>query len=227
VKEKMKKILLFFQFILLNGCHAWATQPPSDFVQLQPSHQMKIVMAYAGADNFIGRAIPGYRAAHCYLTEQAASRLHAVASVLAKENLGLWLHDCYRPQEAVDYFYQWSLDPADTKNQALYYPSVPKAELFQREYIALKSGHSRGSTVDLTLFDLRTQRPLDMGSRIDFMGVISHPSYMNLSKQARYNRARLQTTMQQYGFVSYPYEWWHFTLQNEPYPNRYFNFPVQ
>ena len=142
--------------------------------------------------------------------------------------LGLLVFDAYRPQQAVDDFVAWSKDLNDTKTKSTYYPRIPKEFLFSQGYIAERSGHSRGSTVDLTIVSKNAPfQQLDMGTGFDFFGPESWPDYAEIFPQQRANRLLLQNIMVKYGFNPYPQEWWHFTLKNEPFPNTYFNFPVQ
>lgn len=183
-------------------------------------------MAYASTNNFVGRVIPGYQHAECLLTPAAAQALQSAQHDLASTNYGLLVYDCYRPVRAVEYFYTWSLDPNDEINKADYFPRIDKELLFAQGYIALQSGHSRGSTVDLTLIDKTTGVPLDMGTRFDFFGPEAHLDYSHLTKQQQHNRARLNKLMQTHGFIPYEFEWWHFTLRNEPYPNKAFDIPI-
>jgi D-alanyl-D-alanine dipeptidase len=142
--------------------------------------------------------------------------------------LGLKIFDAYRPQRAVNHFLRWAKDTKDTKTRAKYYPGIDKRDLFRQDYIAERFGHSRGSTVDVTLTSLAApHQALDMGTPFDFFSVASWPDYPGLTAQQRANRLLLQTLMTKHGFKPYPKEWWHFTLGNEPYPDRYFDFPVE
>ncbi len=177
-------------------------------------------MRYAGADNFVGVRIDGYKRAKCLLSTPAAAALKAAADDLAGMGLTLRVYDCYRPQRAVDHFVRWSKS-ADQKMKAAYYPNTEKPALFAKGYIAEKSGHSRASTIDLTIDGL------DMGSPYDFFDPLSHTASGTASDAARANRMLLKLVMEKHGFAPYPLEWWHFTLENEPYPDRYFNTPVK
>ncbi len=201
---------------------------PSDFVYLKswiPTIQEDV--RYYSANNFIGRPISGYKKPFCLLTQQAATALLEIQNTLSKKNLGLKVFDCYRPQRAVDDFFQWSQNPHDQKMKNEYYPRINKTELFQLNYIAHRSGHTRGSTVDLTLIDLSTNKALDMGTPFDFMDPLSHPSSRAITAAQFKNRMLLQTIMIKFGFVPLKTEWWHFSLRNEPYKDTYFNFPVE
>ena len=153
--------------------------------------------------------------------------LEDVDASIQKEGLSLKVFDAYRPQEAVNHFVKWAKVLSDTLMKQEYYPKVPKSQLFNQGYIASKSGHTRGSTVDLTIIDAKTGKELDMGSPYDFFGVQSHPLHSNLSKEQKENRMLLRKVMLENNFKPYENEWWHFTLRNEPFRNTYFNFSVE
>ncbi len=178
-------------------------------------------MRYTTTDNFIGRPVDGYNAPICYLTLQSAQALIKVQQQLQKEGLTLRIFDCYRPQQAVDHFVRWAQDLNDTRMKRLYYPDVAKKDLFNDGYIAAKSGHSRGSTVDLTIDGL------DMGTPFDFFDPRSHTASQAVTKKQHENRMRLKKVMEENGFQNYAEEWWHYTLKNEPFKARYFHFPVE
>lgn len=182
-------------------------------------------MRYFGTNNFVGARVDGYDAPVCVLTHQAATALAAVQRDLKPRGLGLKVFDCYRPVRAVRNFVRWARDP-DTSTKAEYYPHVAKGNLFREGYIASRSGHSRGSTVDLTLVRLDGNEPLDMGTPFDFLSPQSG-QHGKVSADARANRKILADAMRARGFLPYDKEWWHFTLRNEPYPNGYFDFPVR
>lgn len=197
-------------------------------------------MRYHGANNFLGRPVVAYEAASCILSEPAARALQAVHEELRADGLALKVFDCYRPQAAVDDFVRWGRDLSDQATRPAFYPDVPKEELFQRGYIAEKSGHSRGSTVDLTAVVVDAQRasqvvhgPLaqgmevDMGTPFDWLGAQSHTDHPSMAPDVQDNRRWLRTVLQRHGFRNLPEEWWHYTLHNEPHPERYFNFPVR
>jgi D-alanyl-D-alanine dipeptidase len=213
--------------ICLSMVNAWAL--PESFLYAEdviPSIHQEL--RYFGNNNFVGRPIHGYRANRIILTKSAASALKAVQEELGIFGLGLLVFDAYRPQQAVDDFVAWSKDLSDTKTKSTYYPRVPKEILFAQGYIAERSGHSRGSTVDLTIVSKKAPfEPLDMGTGFDFFGPESWPNYAGISTQQRANRLLLQNIMIKHGFSPYPQEWWHFTLKDEPFPNTYFNFLVQ
>lgn len=183
-------------------------------------------LRYAGTDNFIGDRIDGYQSSRAVISLPAAQALGKVQADLARFGLGIKVFDAYRPQRAVNHFVRWAQDIADNRNKASYYPDVDKRDLFRLDYIAERSGHSRGSTVDLTLVSLADGSELDMGSGFDFFGVESWPEHPGISAQQRANRMLLQQVMTRHGFVPYSKEWWHFTLADEPYKDTYFDFIV-
>src|SRR5580704_12527799 len=183
-------------------------------------------MRYAGSHNFVGRPIDGYQAPHCLLTRPAAEALAEVARDLAPRGLVIKVFDCYRPARAVANFVRWARDLNDTAGKAEFYPNVDKRTLFQDGYISSRSGHSRGSTLDLTLAR-SGDGELDMGTPFDFFSPQSSPAAVGVSAEAKANRALLATAMRRRGFRPYIKEWWHFTLGAEPFPNTYFDFPVQ
>ena len=225
-------------------------QRPHDIVDVSrviPNMQFDI--RYFSNHNFVGRRIHGYEEPACLLTEAAASALKKVEDKLLPMGLTLKAYDCYRPQSAVDDFVHWAADPNATKMKAEFYASVSKDRLFEDGYIAARSGHSRGSTIDLTIVPLGSAIPrvdethlidctapaaqrapdnsLDFGTGYDCFSTASHPLFQGISAQARANRLLLQSLMQGAGFEPLDTEWWHFTLKDEPYPNIYFDFPVR
>ncbi|WP_259757514.1 M15 family metallopeptidase [Pseudomonas sp. GCEP-101] len=206
-----------------------ADQPAQDgFVYLdQVLKSARYDVRYAGSDNFVGEPIDGYRKARIILTRQAATALAAVEKDLALSGLALKIFDGYRPQRAVDDFRRWAADPQDLRQKARYYPDLDKPALFRDGYIAQHSGHSRGSTVDLTLVKAQSGEELDMGSPFDFFGPISHHGTALVTVQQTRNRETLRQAMLRHGFEPYSAEWWHYTLKAEPFPTTYFDFPVQ
>ena len=207
------------------GCQA--TARPEGFVQIKdviPNINYEI--RYYGSNNFLGGPVKGYEAPSAFLSKEAAAALKAVQKDLNLKGFGLKIFDAYRPQRAVNDFVAWARDLSDTLKKREYYPDVPKSQLFKRGYIASKSGHTRGSTVDLTVVDMKTGRELDMGSPYDFFGDISHHNSTRITKTQQQNRTLLKSTMVTYGFQPYAQEWWHYTLKDEPYPDTYFDFPV-
>lgn len=210
---------------------AFGQDLPGGFVYVEDAIPgIKIELRYCTPDNFVGKPIDGYLQSRCILTEQAARALAKVQLDLKPFGLGLKIYDAYRPQRAVDHFVRWAKDLNDTKMKLKYYPDVDKANLFRDKYIADKSSHSRGSTVDLTIVALDPKeegKELDMGSGFDFFGPQSWPSDLTMTATQRAHRMLLQTLMTKHGFNPYPQEWWHFTLANEPFPDTYFDFPVK
>lgn len=217
--------------VLLLPARASSGDTPDGFVSVADFIPGVVVDArYAGAENFMGRPVDGYHANKVFLSQEAAEALAGVQRQLAANGLALKLFDGYRPQRAVDHFMAWTKDVKDTLNKAAYYPDLRKDQLVPGGYIAEKSGHTRGSTVDLTIvrrLDDGSYQELDMGSPWDFFGPVSHPSSTAVSGQARVNRMLLRTLMMAAGFRPLEEEWWHFTLQDEPYPETYFDFPVE
>jgi len=181
---------------------------------------------YAGSHNFVGRPINGYRAPRCLLTQPAANALAEVARDLAARGLVIKVFECYRPARAVADFVRWARDPRDQGAKAEFYPDVDKRTLFRDGYIASHSGHSRGSTVDLTLARADGTE-LDMGTPFDFFSPRSWTAASSVTAEQHANRMRLAAAMRRRGFRGYPKEWWHFTLRNEPFPGTYFDVPVQ
>ena len=177
--------------------------------------------------NFVGARIDGYEAPVAILTREAADALKLVSDDMKAQGLRLVIYDAYRPQRAVDHFARWAEDITDTRMKAVFYPDVDKADLFEKGFIARRSGHSRGSTVDLTLLDEATGKLLDMGGPFDFFGELSHPDYAGVTAQQHENRMLLQSAMMKRGFKPLSTEWWHFTLVDEPYPKTFFDFPVR
>ncbi len=212
------------------------------------SPEVKVEARYITDWNFIGRPIDGYRANRCYLTEKAAKALAQVQKEVAKAGFSLLIFDCYRPQRAVNQFVAWTKDAADAKMKSVFYPDEAKERLIQRGYIDSKSGHSRGSTVDLTLVRTSAENKgsfresvadcrktsgieatgqVDMGTTFDCFSELAHTANPAISDEAKKRRELLKTAMEKYGFSNYPKEWWHFTLKAEPYKSDFFDFEVQ
>jgi D-alanyl-D-alanine dipeptidase len=211
----------------LGAQAALAQQRPAAFVDAAATVPGLVVdMRYAGSHNFVGRPIDGYQAPRCLLTQAAAAALADVARDLAARGLHLKVFDCYRPTRAVANFVHWAHDLNDVAGKAEFYPDVDKRTLFRDGYIAARSGHSRGSTLDLTLAQA-SGRELDMGTPFDFFSPKSWTADPSISAEAHANRALLATAMRRRGFRGYAKEWWHFTLSREPFPDTYFDFPVR
>lgn len=210
---------------LLAGClPANAQNPFVDAASVVPG--LAVEMRYADAHNFVGRPIAGYEAPRCLLTPQAARALAAAQADLGRRGYGLKVFDCYRPTRAVADFVAWAADPADIRMKAEFYPAIDKRELFRFGYIAARSAHSRGSTVDLTLV-----RPsggeVGMGTPFDWFGPESAPAWRGLTPAQSAARGTLRAAMIRAGFKPYAQEWWHFTLGGEPYPATAFDLPVR
>ena len=177
--------------------------------------------------NFMGRRVPGYLEDCAILSKKAADALKLVQEELEKNHLCLKIFDAYRPQMSVDAFLDWTNDQNDLEMKSIFYPNLDKSELIPKGFISTPSSHSRGSTVDITICDIHTKKELDMGGFFDYFGESSHTLSSHLSPIQKDNRLFLQSIMKKYGFSSIDQEWWHFTLLDEPFPNTYFNFPVQ
>ena len=181
---------------------------------------------YYSTYNFIGERIDGYEEPCALLTKEAARALKAVSNEMIVRGYRLKVFDAYRPACAVKHFVLWGIEDQDIRMKPYFYPDLQKQELFEKGYIAKKSSHSRGSTVDLTLLDMSTGGELDMGSPFDLFSVVSHPDYKGITEQQYENRMMLQRVMVRSGFEPIDCEWWHVTLKDEPYPDTYFEFPV-
>ncbi|WP_224784604.1 cyclase family protein [Marinihelvus fidelis] len=217
------------------GSAAGNWQPPAEvpaglppaFTYADTIPGIRVDLRYLGEDNFVGQRIDGYEADRLVMTRATATALAHVQAELAPMGLGLLVYDAYRPQPAVDHFVRWAEDVDDTRMKAEYYPDVQKGQLFAEGYIAAKSGHSRGSTVDLTLVDLASGEPLDMGTAWDFFGAESWVAWDGASAQQRSNRMLLRSVMLGQGFTPYEKEWWHFRFADEPFPETYFEAPIR
>ena len=221
-----------------------------DLAKVDPSIHVEI--RYNCKWNFIGHRINGYLANKCYLSKAAAQSLFEVQKYLKPQGYSLLVFDCYRPQRAVNEFVKWTQQLKETKMKKIFYPDEPKASLIDKGYIADQSGHSRGSTVDLTIVkmanvkskirgftfqesmtDCRKPRvqeksaQLDMGTSFDCFSELAHTDNPNVSADAKKNRQLLKSAMEKFGFQNYPKEWWHFTLANEPFKDQYFDFVVE
>jgi len=221
------------------------------FVSLQDADPSIIVEArYYSNYNFVGQRIRGYNAPKCIITRQAAEALASVQTELKAFSLSLKVYDCYRPQRAVDDFVEWAKDLSDTRMKKDFYPTVAKRDLFRKGYIAKKSSHSRGSTVDLTIVPLPLpeqpnyearnglvechldyekrfkDKSLDMGTAYDCFHPLSHTLNPEIERIQKINRLLLKLIMEKYGFTNLPEEWWHYTLRGEPFPNRFFDFEI-
>ena len=224
-----------------------ATDNNSEFVTLTDVVPDAILeIRYYATYNFVGQRIDGYEQPTALLTRQAADSLRAVSDDVLKQGYRLKIYDAYRPQRAVDHFVRWAKAVTDTLMKTYFYPDLDKHVLFPQEYIFEKSGHTRGSTVDLTLFDMPTEKELDMGGTFDWFGPESHPDFCGNPETGEFtgdnhkspagrtitaeqfaNRMILRRAMLRHGFKPMTTEWWHFTLNDEPFPDTYFTFPVR
>ncbi|MCB0424096.1 MAG: M15 family metallopeptidase [Mangrovimonas sp.] len=224
MKLKLLLILLFSVFVTTEQ----KANLPDGFVYVQElAPDIQVELRYYSSHNFVGDTIAGYKSNKLILTKAAAQALAQANDELLLQNKCFLVYDGYRPQRAVNQFIEWARDLNDTIKKAEFYPYVDKKDLFKEEYIATRSGHSKGSTVDLTIIDGETNKPLDMGSPFDFFAVQSWIDYDAISEEQKANRQLLQNVMLKYGFRNYPREWWHFTLRNEPFPSTYFDFEVE
>ncbi|TPV35490.1 M15 family metallopeptidase [Paucihalobacter ruber] len=223
---RYKLFIFFIGSLLFSG--QLKAQLPDGFVYVEDIiPDIGVKLSYYSHYNFVGDTIDGYRANKLILTRETAIALAKVQSYLQSQNLCLIVFDGYRPQAAVDHFVRWANDLNDTLMKSVFYPEVEKQYLFRDGYIASKSGHSRGSTLDLGLINGNTGELIDMGTIFDFFGEASGVNYLNLTNSQIKNRQILQEAMKRFGFRNYPMEWWHFTLRNEPFPETYFDFPVE
>lgn len=221
------------------------SEDASQFVTLTDAVPDAILeIRYFGTYNFVGTRVDGYLEPTALLTKVAADSLKAVSDDVKALGYRLKIYDAYRPQQAVDHFVRWAADVPDTLMKHYFYPDLDKSVLFEQEYIMEKSGHTRGSTVDLTLFDMATEKELDMGGTFDWFGVESHPDFCGNPDTGEYtggqspagrsiteeqfaHRMILRKAMLRHGFKPLDSEWWHFTLKDEPFPGTYFTFPVR
>ncbi len=216
-------ISCIFSFLLISS-----QELPEGFSYVKdiaPTIQKELRYCYT--NNFTGVSVDGYESPVLITSTRTAKALKKVQDELLKKDLSLKVFDAYRPQRAVNHFVRWARVPNDTLTKQQFYPELNKRNLFKLGFIATKSGHSRGSSVDLTIIDKKTGKELDMGAPYDFFGNISHTNSPKITKKQRQNRILLKNIMIANGFKPYSYEWWHFTLRNEPFPKTYFNFPVK
>jgi len=260
IKKYLKSYLFLVVQILLIGSSIFSSyssisqtnfSAPNGFVDIiNVIPDIILDLRYSTNHNFLGVPVDGYIAKKCYITKAAADSLAKVQAELRKFSLSLKLYDAYRPQRAVDHFVRWAKDLDDTLTKKEFYPTINKDRLFIAGYIAEKSGHSRGSTIDLTVvpiplpsqpdFDIKNQcecyesvekrfqdNSIDMGTGFDCFHSFSHTESKEISPQQRANRMLLRTLMEKYGFRNLAEEWWHYTLINEPFPNTYFDFEIR
>ena len=241
----MKRIVLLLSALaIIVSCSK--EKQSNGFVTLTDAVPDAILeIRYFGTYNFVGDRIDGYLEPTALLTKEAAAALKAVSDDVISQGYRLKIYDAYRPQMGVDHFVRWAADISDTRMKEFFYPDLDKSVLFEQEYIMAKSGHTRGSTVDLTLFDMNSEKELDMGGTFDWFGSESHPDFCGNPETGAYdaaeaaaeprgiteeqfrNRMILRAAMLRHGFKPLDSEWWHFTLAAEPYPDTYFTFPVK
>lgn len=238
---------------LISGCSdnkrlaVTPTEDTSQFVTLTDAVPDAILeIRYFGTYNFVGQRIDGYEEPTALITKKAGDSLRAVSDELMSQGYRLKIYDAYRPQKGVDNFVRWAENISDTLMKTYFYPDLDKSVLFEQEYIMAHSGHTRGSTIDLTLFDMKTEKELDMGGTFDWFGPESHPDFCGNPETGEFtgdnhksptgksitaeqfkNRMILRRAMLSHGFKPLDTEWWHFTLKDEPFPDTYFNFPVR
>lgn len=200
----------------------------SDFVSIgEAVPDVLLEIRYYSTYNFVGDRIDGYEAPVALISKEGAEALKKAADNLKEKGFRLKIFDAYRPQTAVNHFIRWAEDVDDIRMKQYFYPGVDKSLLFELEFICAKSSHSRGSTVDLTLFDMDTEREVDMGGTFDWFGEESYPDYEGITEEQKAHRAILRDAMIGAGFKPFDTEWWHFTLADEPFPDTYFDFPVK
>jgi zinc D-Ala-D-Ala dipeptidase len=247
----MKKLSLFIALLFLNTT-VFSQDMPGGFVDIQDIDSTIILdMRYYSTHNFVGDTIDGYECGRCILTKEAANALGLVQAELSKYGFTIKIYDCYRPQRAVDHFVSWAKNIDDTLTKREFYPTVDKKNLFSDGYIAEKSSHSRGSTVDLTIVSLPVQEQddfylgmelqectqdslnrfgdnsIDMGTGFDCFDKLSHSESKEVSDHQRSKRLLLRTLMDKHGFTHYEFEWWHYTFDAEPFKDKYFDFPIK
>jgi D-alanyl-D-alanine dipeptidase len=245
-------LILICLFLSQTALADGTDKMPYNFTDIQkviPDVVMDI--RYYGPHNFVGERVDGYLAPKCYLTKETALALAGVQKDLATYSLSLKIYDCFRPQRAVNHFVRWAAEIKNIKTMKEFYPTVDKRNLFKDGYIAEKSGHSRGSTVDLTIVPLPApaqpqyspgqklhqcylpaikrfaDNSIDMGTGFDCFHALSHTANNNIGRQQKINRLLLKSLMEKHGFKNYDMEWWHYTLKNEPYPDTYFDFVIE
>ena len=199
---------------------------PSSFVYLHEyDESIKFNIRYATSNNFVGRPLAGYEANVCIVSVVLAKVLSRLQQQLRDNHLELMIYETYRPQQASEDIVHWCQNLHDQKNKIDYYPDVDKREFHKQQYVMRHSAHTRGSTVDLTLIHGESGEVLDMGTRFDFFGTLSHPANKSIPAEVYERRQYLRNLMQQYDFTGIETEWWHFTLNAEPFPDTYFDFP--
>ena len=213
---------------LSTVCVSKARELPEGFVYLDEWIEDCIIDAkYFGTDNFLGRPVAGYEQPLVVASHEVAQGCIKAADILRKQGYVLKVFDAYRPQRAVDDFCRWAEDKIDQRRKSVHYPNIEKLKMFEDGYVAEKSSHTRGRAVDLTIVDMSTHQEVDMGTIFDFMDPASWPDSPKVTETQRRNRYILRDAMLESGFSAYEFEWWHFNIEPEPYPDTYFDFPIK
>ncbi len=223
----MKHVICFALLLIgLAACQPKQAEMPEGFVRVTDVVPEAILeIRYYSTYNFVGTRVDGYEAPVALLTRSAADSLAAVARDLKTQGYVIKIYDTYRPQTAVNHFVGWAGQVEDTLMKAVFYPEVDKSILLEAGFIYARSGHSRGSTVDLTLVNIQSGKEVDMGGVFDYFGELSHSDFEAITAEQKANRRLLRDAMLRHGFKPLAEEWWHYTLSNEPYPDTYFDFP--
>jgi len=225
----MKKLCVALMVIIFCSVIAQAetiSNDKTDFAEISSVIDDAVLdIRYYSPNNFTGNKIQGYKAPRAYMTKKALAALAKAADDLRSQGYRLLIWDSYRPQKAVDNFVKWINDPTDPGDKT-FYPELEKSDLLAGKYIMAKSGHTRGSTIDLTIIK-KDGSFVDMGGTFDLFSEISHPDYPNLTEKQKKNRKILHDAMIKAGFNGLESEWWHFTLKDEPYKDTYFDFDVE
>jgi len=239
LKGVLKRVLSVFTAILIlisAGCDLQTDNQPTDDFSGIPEGFVYITdvipdaileIRYYSTYNFVGARVDDYLSPVAIISKEAAEALKQVNDELRAEGYAIKIFDAYRPQGAVTHFMRWAADEHDTLTKEYFYPDIAKERIIPDGYIMERSGHSRGSTVDLTLIEMKTGRELDMGTPFDFFGLASHHGSDLITAEQTANRLILKNAMEKAGFKIYDEEWWHYTLIDEPYPDTYFEFPVE
>ncbi|MCL2033130.1 MAG: M15 family metallopeptidase [Oscillospiraceae bacterium] len=219
--------------LLFSGCAGLADKQSADalpdgFIYVTDAvPDIILEIRYYSTYNFVGARVDDYLAPVAIISESAAAALKQANDDVRAQGYAIKVFDAYRPQGAVDHFVRWAADENDVLTKEYFYPDIEKDRIIPDKYIMERSGHSRGSTIDLTLIDMLTGKELDMGSPFDFFGLASHHGTGLITQEQANNRLILKNAMEKAGFLPYDEEWWHYTLADEPYPDIYFTFPIK
>jgi len=222
----MKNYVIFFVLLTCSQMNAQILKKGFSYLS-EVDESIQQELRYFSSNNFIGKKIDGYNKNTIIISNAAANALKKVQAELKQMGLSLKVYDAYRPQQSVDHFVRWAKKLNDTLMKQSYYPTIRKSDLFKLGFIASKSGHTRGSSVDLSIVEIKTNKEIDMGSSYDFFGATSHSFHKKLSSRQEKNRMLLRNIMIKNGFKPYDKEWWHYTLVDEPFPDTYFNFDIE